>query len=304
MTMKIKTDSDIYHVFDTVQCSIYYGINDYPQLEGQTLMLTDNYGLVGLGIKSKQIPITINNVEPIIVSSDVNSWSALRNAPVIRTNQGKEGIPCTVNTSFGNKTSLTALHLDCDTDWILNFKVYHNIRGEGYLEWGFVHEDDMTEYVIGYLNESGYILSEYPDSDRINVLSGIQLSPEKWTDVKVTCTNNNITIEYIDKNNNNVCWTAEGYTGIIYLTGHCWSRDSILSFTDISLEEYKTTFNMILDEDNKGVHVLSAQNFSETRFEVIDNRQELFVNTVTDIVNYKILETDDSSYRLKNQIAI
>ena len=121
MTLEIKTDSSSYRMFDMVHGSLYYGIDDYQLLNGETVVVSDSImvgGNTGIG-SSTEIPVVIGNDNPTIVPVDVSLWAYLRDSPSIATYNEKEGVRCSVNTIFGNKTSLTDLPLNCSHDWIL-----------------------------------------------------------------------------------------------------------------------------------------------------------------------------------------
>ena len=306
MTLEIKTDYSSYRMFDIVHGGLYYGIDDYSLLTGETVVVSDSILVSGnteIG-SSTEIPVVIGNDSPNIIPVDVSLWTALRDSPSIVTYNEKEGVRCSVNTSFGNKTSLTDVPLNCSHDWILTFKIWNN-RSQNGMEWGFVNEDDMTEYMFGYLNEDGWILAEYPDSDRLNTLSNAKFPINQWTPVTVTCNNGDVTIEYTTREGQNISWTAEGYSGIIYLTGHSWSSNGVLVFADIQLQEYKTSFNIQLEEDSVGAHQLSSPNFTASRFSVVDDRIQLNIYRPVYSIQYNLRETDDESInRLKNQIIL
>lgn len=306
MTLEIKTDHSSYRMFDIVHGGLYYGIDDYPLLTGETVVVSDSILVSGnteIG-SSTEIPVVIGNDSPNIIPVDVSLWTALRDSPSIVTYNEKEGVRCSVNTSFGNKTSLTDVPLNCSHDWILTFKIWNNMSQNG-MEWGFVNEEDMTEYMFGYLNEDGWILAEYPDSDRLNTLSNAKFPLNQWTPVTVTCNNGDVTIEYTTREGQNISWTAEGYSGIIYLTGHSWSSNGVLVFADIQLQEYKTSFNIQLEEDSVGAHQLSSPNFTASRFSVVDDRIQLNIYRPVYSIQYNLRETDDESInRLKNQIIL
>lgn len=306
MTLEIKTDHSSYRMFDIVHGGLYYGIDDYPLLTGETVVVSDSIlvgGNTGSG-SSTEIPVVIGNDSPNIIPVDVSLWTALRDSPSIVTYNEKEGVRCSVNTSFGNKTSLTDVPLNCSHDWILTFKIWNNMRQNG-MEWGFVNEEDMTEYMFGYLNEDGWILAEYPDSDRLNTLSDANFPINQWTPVTVTCNNGDVTIEYTTREGQDISWTAEGYSGIMYLTGHSWSSNGVLVFADIQLQEYKTSFNIQLEENDSGSHRLTASNFNEGMYSVVDDRIQLNIYRSVHSVAYRLGETDDESVdRLKNQIIL
>lgn len=304
MTLEIKTDQSMYRMFDVVHGSLYYGIEEYAELNGTTIILSDDLGgPTGLGSNITEIPLTIRNDSPQEIPIDTSLWTSAYSAPSVTTLEDREAIQCSRDPLRANTTSLTGLPLDCSHDWVLTFKIWNN-QSHYHMEWGFVNEEDMSEYIIGYLNEDGWILAEYPDSDRLNSLSGANLAINQWTNVTVTCYQGEITIEYTNRYGNDISWTTER-SGVMYLTGHSWGSSGVLAFADIQLQEYKTSFNIQLEEDSVGAHQLSSPNFTESRFSVVDDRIPLNIYRPVYSIQYNLRETDDESInRLKNQIIL